>query len=93
MLAYAGVCWRMLTGAGVCWRILSGDVTFLFDASSFFDAAASWLFYTFKVATLTGYTPHTRLIHAAYTPHTPLSSPHTFLMHASARLIHASHTP
>jgi hypothetical protein len=36
--------------------MLSGDVTFLFDASSFFDAAASWLFYTFKVATLTGYT-------------------------------------
>jgi hypothetical protein len=46
----------MLTYADGCWRMLSGDVTFLFDASSFFDAAASWLFYTFKVATLTGYT-------------------------------------
>ena len=32
-----------------------GDVSFLFAASSFFDACASWLFYTFKVAALTGW--------------------------------------
>ena len=32
-----------------------GDVSFLFDASSFFDAMASWLYYTIKVGTLTGW--------------------------------------
>jgi len=31
------------------------DVSFLFQASSFFDASASWLFYTYKVATLSGW--------------------------------------
>lgn len=30
-------------------------MSFLFEASSFFDAAASWLFYTYKVATLSGW--------------------------------------
>lgn len=32
-----------------------GDVSFLFEASSFFDAMASWLFYTIKIGTLTGW--------------------------------------
>ena len=30
-------------------------MSFLFQASSFFDASASWLFYTYKVATLSGW--------------------------------------
>jgi len=31
------------------------NVSFIFEASSFFDACSSWLFYTYKVATLTGW--------------------------------------